>query len=65
MGQSIVFPVRLSADKENGHSNNEMMMVLFYKFKEKLGILSSIRNHRKKSRETRESPTPADILVNI
>ena len=29
-----------------------------------LGILSSIRDHRKKSRETRESPTPADILVN-
>ena len=45
MGQNIVFPVRLSADKENGHSNNEMMMVLFYKFKE---FLSSIRDHRKK-----------------
>ena len=31
-----------------------MSPTLFYKFKEKLEILSSIRDHRKKSRETRE-----------
>ena len=34
------------------------------KVKEKLEILSSIRDHRKKkSRETRRSPTPADIAT--
>ena len=40
---------------------------LKYKFKEKLEILSlsMIRDHRKKGRETRRLPTPADILVNI
>ena len=35
------------------------------KLKGKLGILSSIRDHRKKVGKQRSSPTPADILVNI
>ena len=34
-------------------------------FKEKLGILSSIRDHREKVGKQGRSPTPADILVNI
>ena len=36
-----------------------------YKFKEKLRILSSIRDHRKKVGKQGRLPTPADILVNI
>ena len=36
-----------------------------HKLKEKLGILSSIRDHRKKKGKQGRSPTPADILVNI
>ena len=33
--------------------------------KEKLEILSSIRDHRKKVGKQGRSPTPPDILVNI
>ena len=36
-----------------------------HKFKEKLEILSSIRDHRKKGGKQGKSPTPADILANI
>ena len=39
---------------------------VYYKFKEKLEILSSTKDHRKKSKETREvASIPADTLVNI
>ena len=31
--------------------------------KEKLGVLSSIRDHRKKVQKQGRSPTPADILL--